>query len=342
MAREIKIGIFTIVAIAILVVGYNYLKGKDLLSRTNTYYVEYTNVDQLQNSAPVLVNGLRVGMVQDVYLKPDDYSRIIVVLEVDNSIRIPKDAVAEILSTGLMGGKAVRLVFESLCEGDNCAQTGDYLKGVTKGLLDSMVGTDKVDEYLDVISKGVNDMVDSLSRGMEEGNSEVAKTFQDLQETIANLRSTTGRLDGLLARSGDQIVGTMDNLEKLTAGLRSRTEEIQRIIANADTLSGNLADLDLKGTSEQAGEAIANLKKTLASADEALSGVKSITDKINNGEGTLGMLIQDEALYRNLNKTTRDMDLLLQDVRLNPKRYTRFLSKKQIPYELPEEDPARE
>lgn len=342
MSREIKIGIFAAIAIAIAIIGYNYLKGKNLLGQNNTFFIEYGNVDQLQNSAPVLVNGLGVGMVKNIYLKPDDYTRIVVEIEVTKDVRIPKNTVAEIIATSIMGGKSINLKFEGVCSGEDCAKSGDYLAGVTKGLLDSMVGLDKLEDYTDVLRVGVTKMLDTISSQLKDKDNEVGKSLKDLQLTLQNLRSTTGQLDQMIAASKGDIIKILDNFEVISTSIKDQSDQIKNIISNADTFTGQLKDMDLKTTSNEANLAIANLKNTLATADKALADIAAITTKIKKGEGSLGLLINDKAFHENLNSALNNLELLLQDVRLNPKRYTRILSRKQIPYEKPQQDPGLE
>lgn len=340
MAREIKIGLFAIVAIVIAIVGYNFLKGKNLLDANNVFLAEYSNVDQLQISAPVLLSGLQVGMVKDIYLKKDDYSVIIVEIEVKKEIKIPKNALAQIISTGLMGGRSVNLKFEGICSGEDCAKNGDHLRGETKGFLDSMVGTDKLTQYTDTIRSGVTKILDTISVRLKRNDNEVGKSLEDLQVTLQNLRSTTTQLDQIVRSSKNEIVTTLDNLEAITATIRASNEQIKSIIDNTEKFSGQLKDVDLKNTADEARAAIANLKTTLATTDKTLAEATEMIRKIKNGEGTLGLLVSDKKLYENLQSTSKNLDLLLQDVRLNPKRYTRILSRKQIPYQAPAVDPA--
>jgi phospholipid/cholesterol/gamma-HCH transport system substrate-binding protein len=306
------------------------------------YYIVYENVEQMQTSAPVLVNGLVVGAVRDIYLKPDDYTKIIVEIEVNKIIKVPKNAIAQILTTSIMGGKAVNLFFENVCDGDDCAKNGDYLTGETKGLLDSMVGVDKVDDYMTALQKGVDRMMDSLSYSLKNKDNEVGKSLRDVQATLVHLRATSANLDQLLATSKGNITQTLDHLEAITATIRTSNDAIKTIFANTEAFSGQLKDMDLKGTTAEAKAAIANLKTTLATTDKTLAEVSGLIQKVRAGEGTLGKLLNDKTLYDNLNTTSHNLDLLLQDVRLNPKRYTRILSRKQIPYQAPVNDPVKE
>jgi phospholipid/cholesterol/gamma-HCH transport system substrate-binding protein len=205
-----------------------------------------------------------------------------------------------------------------------------------------MVGIDKVDDYMAALQRGVNMIMDSLSTGLKDKDNEVGKSLRDVQATLVHLRTTSANLDQLLAVSKGNITQTLDHLEAITATIRTSNDAIKTIFANTEAFSGQLKDMDLKGTTAEAKAAIANLKTTLATTDKTLAEVSGLIQKVRAGEGTLGKLLNDKTLYDNLNTTSHNLDLLLQDVRLNPKRYTRILSRKQIPYQAPVNDPAKE
>ena len=341
MSREVKIGLFAIVALTIAFVGYNFLKGKDLFSSNNVFYIEYANVDQLQTGAPILVNGLAVGSVLDVYLKPENYNNIVVEIEVRGDINIPKTTLAEIVPTGLMGGKGIQLVFDQFCNGDGCAQSGDILRGATKGLLDAYVGVDKLTEYTNVVSDGLNIVVDSLSESLKQEDNEVGNSMRDLQATLQNLKATTYQMNKMLAASQGDIAATMANMNAITQNLQQQNAQIATIMANTAQFTGQLKDINLAATNKGANEAIASLETTLKTADKAMKDVSGLMNKINNGNGTMSMLMNNPDLYKKLSSTSENLDYLLQDLRLNPKRYTRILSRKQIPYKKPENDPVQ-
>lgn len=337
MQRELKIGIFTVIAIIIAIFGYNFLKGKDVFAENNIYYIEYSNVNQLQTGAPVLINGLQVGSVLSVYLKAEDYKKIIVEIEVKRELKIPKTTFAVIESTGLMGGKAVNLVFENYCK-ENCANSGDYLTGGTKGFLGSMLAADDVKDYTRALGQGVGEIFDSLKMELNKEDSEVGKSLNDIAITLENLKRTTAELDRMMSASRKSIVVTMENLAAITGGIKEKNEQIQHILENVDTFTAQLTAMDLPNTMQNANGAIDKLTGTMSSADKAIADLDVVLTKIKNGEGTLGQIVNDKELYNRLNSASKNLDLLLEDIRLNPKRYTRILSKKQIPYEEPEKD----
>ncbi|MCB0661886.1 MAG: MCE family protein [Saprospiraceae bacterium] len=336
MQRELKIGIFTVIAIIIAIFGYNFLKGKDVFAENNIYYIEYENVNQLQKGAPVLINGLQVGSVLSVYLSPENYKIIIVEIEVKRELSIPKNTFAVIETTGLMGGKAVNLVFDNYCT-ENCAESGDYLTGSTKGLLGSMLAADDVKSYTRALGEGVGELFDSLSVELDKDDSEIGKSLTDIAITLENLKRTTAELDKMMSASRKSIVVTMENLAAITEGIKDKNEQIQHILENADTFTAQLKAMELPATMENANGAINKLTETMVTADKAIADLGIVLAKIKNGEGTLGQVVNDKELYERLNSASKNLDLLLEDVRLNPKRYTRILSKKQIPYEDPEE-----
>ena len=140
LSNEGKIGLLAIITIALFIWGLKFLKGQNILSASKNIFVEYKNIDQLKVSSPVLINGFEVGVVKDIYLKPEDLNTIIVVLNIKGKIIFPKNAVAMIVNAGLMGGKAVEIRYSNPCNGGDCVVSGDYLKGETEGLLQSMLG----------------------------------------------------------------------------------------------------------------------------------------------------------------------------------------------------------
>lgn len=327
MSNETKIGLLAIIAIAVSIWGYKFVKGKNLLVTSNIYFVEYDNVDQLKSSSPVLINGFQVGIVADVYLKPDNYELIIVKLDLDKTMKIPKNTIAQVISTGFMGGKAVNLIFDRPCSGDNCAESGAYLKGESLGLLSSMVAEDEMKAYMEIISTGLKGVIDELNNSLlEDSDSPLAKSLQDMQATIANLKAGTARLNQLLASSSGNIAGTMDNLESLT----SEEGKLQSILTNADELTHKLKDVDINKTLEEVSTTIKSLNETLASADQTLGGVTTAVGKINSGEGTLGKLMTDEALYQRLNTLSFRADSLISDLQQKPYRYMPFKSRKKV------------
>ena len=333
MSNETKVAILAIVAIALFYWGFSFIRGKNVLSTSNIYFVEYEDINQLKMSSPVLVNGFQVGYVADINLKPDNHEIIVVKLDLRKDIKVPTNTMAVIITTGFMGGKAVDLIYETPCEvAGNCAESGAYLEGSTLGMLSSMVGEENLKEYIRIMKDGVKDMIDTLNKELlsEDAEGPLAESLRNLSGTLENLESSTGKLDRLLAQSSGNINGTMENLHSITGNLAASNDQIKRIIGNADQVTSKLAEADLGQTLQQVDQALKNLNSTLASADSALYGVATAIEKINSGEGTLGLLISDEGLYNNLNSLSVQTDSLVQDFQDHPYRYMPFKKRKKV------------
>lgn len=344
MSNETKIGILATVAILISILGYKFLKGQDVFSRSEEFYVEYTNVDQLTKSASVLINGFQVGTVKDIYIKPEDQKTIVVILSIKGAVKIPKNTVAAIKPSGLVGGKIIELMFNTPCADGTCAEDGDHLKGITTGLLDAIVGKDQMDTYLNQLKYGLTDIYDTISSKATNPNAKggLPKTINDLNIILENLKASTRDLKIITASTAVAIPGISKNLNDITQNLRANNEKISSILGNTEKFSGNLSKTDISKTNQDLQTTMETLNKTLQSTDLALADLKKITGDINEGKGSLGALVKDPRLFDNLIRTSKNLDLLLQDFRLNPKRYVNVsvFGKKQKEYALPENDPA--
>jgi len=341
MVKETKIGIFAVLSIAAAIWGYKFLKGQNILGRSNIFYAVYNDVDNLPVSSPVLINGLQVGIVQNLYLNPKNPEEVIVVLDVDRKVNVPKDALAIMQTTSFMGNKAITLSYRGVCT-SNCAISGDTLLGTTAGLIETMLPEATLEKYFTLIRDNIGGVVDTITSKLEQSGSNPGQSIEDLKETISNIRKISDNLNLLIAASSVDIQRTVRNLEGISKNINNNSEEITRIISNVEKVSTDLAALDLKDLTSKAGGALESLDETFAILKTAGNDLSAILADIKKGEGTMGMMMQDPSVYQNLERTTRNLDLLLQDVRLNPKRYVNVsvFGKKQKSYELPEDDPA--
>ncbi|GJM32951.1 MAG: mammalian cell entry protein [Saprospiraceae bacterium] len=332
MSNEVKIGLLAIVTIALSFWGYKFILGKNVLTKSNNYKVLYENVGGLQIGTTVRINGVAVGTVASITLLPDEKEQVLVLLDLQKSIAIPKSTVAAITSVGFMGGQVIVLEYDKPCKGNDCAESGSFIKGETRGLLASMMGVDDLKIYMDILKTGLIEVLDSLDQRLldPDSNSPLAKSVKDLQGTLANLNTATGRVDDLLRTSSKNINGSLANLNTFTGGLADKQDEIAGIIDNAKTLSQDLADAKLKETMLEAQAAIVELKTAIKTADGALSGVSDVVGKIKNGEGSLGKLLQDEELYNNLNSLSRRADSLITDIQDRPYRYMPLKGRKKV------------
>lgn len=331
--RETKIGLLTAAALALLIWGYEFLKGRNILQSSQIFISEYENVDELKKSNPIQVNGLQVGIVRAVYLNPKNLTSILVEMDVSKDIKVPLGTIAEIHTTSMMGGRVIELVFPPECIDGSCPPAGKVLEGRTKGFLNSMVGTDNLDTYLSMLETRLTSLTDTIIAKFS-GNPELQQSGQDLQSILANLNAASATLNRQLNGS---LGASFDNIASVTENLRKNNEQITRLLDNLAAVSGDLKEDDVVGN---VNSTVNQVKATLQQIDVAVASLTATLTKIQQSEGTLGLLANDRAMYDQLNKTLTNIELLTQDIRLNPKRYTTVLSKKSKPYEKPEEDPG--
>lgn len=352
ISNETKIALLAIAAVGIAIWGFKFLKGIDMFTPSQTFYVKYDNVDQLTASSPVFIKGLRVGTVRDLYIDKKDDKTIIAVLDIERGVDIPKDALATIVGQSLMGGKAIEITITRPCEGNDCAESGDYLQGSYRSFLESIVGEPgQIDAYTERIRKGLSINLDSLAKA--NPNSPAA-SIESLDRSLRNLEVMTNRINSLLASSTAGITATANNAAAITSGLRGSNKDIADLIANLSAVSAQLKNADLTTSTQKAvstldsvTQSLAVLRGTLSTTEYTISRVDTLAQNLLKGEGFVGKSLTDEALYDNLVRTSRHLNLLLQDLRLNPKRYTTvklkvFGKNKTKGYTNPVEDPAYE
>lgn len=341
MSRETKIGLLAIVAIAVLVVGYQFLKGQEIFSKSNTFYIVYENVDQLGVGDMVVINGYRVGQVTDIELNPENVRSLIVAITLGSDLPIPKDASALIKSDGLLGGRFISLEFESACSGANCAVTGDYLQSKKESMIAGLIGNPAtLTPYFDMVRTNAGPIIDSITSRTDTNG--FGRTMRSLEVTSKNLESLTGKLDRLLARTSNNLTETTGSVASITKNLEENNDKIVSILSNVDSTTAKLAQLDLEATLTSVTSTLKELRGTIETSNGAMENIASVTKSINEGEGTLGKLIGEDDIYTRLDRTVTNLDLLLQDFRLNPKRYVSVsvFGKKQKEFDLPADDPA--
>lgn len=335
-----------IIVISLSVWGYVFLRGRNLLKASNDYYVRYTNVDALPSSSPVSIRGYQVGSVSSVKLD-DDLQSIIVTLNLDKNVRIPKDAVAVIVSTSIMGGKAVDLRVSGSCTGDQCAKPGDFIQGRVQGMFDAILDTSE-NGTLSKVKESLGDILKTLGDSLTSENStnEIAKTYTNFSDLIENLESITKALDNSMGTYDRHLSGTLRNVESITGAIAQNQNQIANTISNLEGITRQLNEAKLgENVNKLVSDAqvtMQSLNKSVAESQVAFSNLSSLMKDLQNGEGTMGKLLKDERLYDRALATTRNLELLLQDFRLNPKRYVNVsvFGKKQKEYEVPENDPA--
>lgn len=325
ISNETKIALLAIAAVALGIWGFKFLKGQDILTLSNNFNVRYDNVQDLRVSAPVFIRGLQVGSVKSIFIDPKDGQTIIVVLNVESEFDIPKDAVATITSPSFMGGRAIELEYSHGCT-DDCAENGDYLQGSSRSFLAGMIQPGELDMYAERIRKGLTINIDSLAKADPES---FAGTFEALDNSLKNIEALTYKLDRLLAASERGLTLTVDNAAALTGSLNDNKDELASILRNLDTLSQQLKGAGFDESSHKAGQALdtltrrlSELRHTLKTTERTISSVDTLAQNLLKGKGPVGKVLSDEVVAADMERTLRHTQLLIQDLRLNPKRYT--------------------
>ena len=342
MSKEVKIGILSLVVLIVLVWGFQFLKGKNLFANIQQFHIKYDNVEQLEVASQVLVNGYKVGAVTKMRMDPDDYSKILVDIDVKGSIRVPKNTQATIISLGLVGGKAIVLDIDRDCKGSDCAQSGDYLPGGMRGMLSSMVPETELDRYIKKIKSGFKGTLDS------EGGNDIVEQSKVI---VKNLAAITDKLDKMLSKTDKNIEASVANVAALTKSLKASDVKIASILDNLDKLTLSLKNANVDSLIIKGDDAVAEITKSLKGiksilnkADTSIKSFDGLMNKVNKGNGTLGKLLKDEKLYDDLNLTVKHTNLLLQDMRLYPGRYFNLslFKKGSKEYKKVEKDPGLE
>lgn len=289
-SREVRVGIMTIVAIFVLYFGLNFLKGVDIFSPINYYYATYEQIDGLVPSSPVYIKGYKVGQVEEVQYDFLKETAFVVKISVSRDINIPQGTTLELFDDGLMGGKAVQLLYAPRTASTVFCASGDTLQSSTgSGLLDQLAG--------DLMPKieSIAEQTDSLLRSVRllvDGGS-VQNSLSSIEKTTADLAESSAQLKKLMKYDMPQLIG---NVNTLTGDFK--------------VVSGNLRKIDFASTFQQ--------------VDLTIRDLNQITRKMNEGEGSIGLLLNDKNLYMNLVNVSNSADELLIDLKKTPKRYVHF------------------
>ncbi len=342
ISNEVRIGILAVVTVAISFWGFKFLKGQNAIGHSINLFIEYDNALRLTKSSPVSYKGVDVGTVVDIHFKPyGNTQRAVVAINLKTPINAPKNAVAVLFPDGFLGGKTIEILFDRPCSGADCAVDGDTIAGISKNMLQSMVGEPvKVKEYFDPVKNGIVQLFDTIDYKIKQPDNELGKTLRDMQSTVANLKATTAAMNRLMSASSKDIGSTFAHFNAISASLDAGNKQIRNILLNFDTTSANFKSINLNKTNESANDAIVQLHKTLLTSDTAMQQIKQITALLSSSKSSIGQLLTNDTLFTNLNMTLVQFQALSQDLRLNPKRYLNLNPfRKYKPYVLPANDP---
>jgi len=306
VSNEVRTGIIVASGLAVLWWGINFLKGDDFFSHKKRLYAIYQDVGGLAPSNPVVVNGMKVGSVKSIELMQDNAQSILVTINVSKDVRIPKHSIAHIGTPDLLSSRTVTILKSSSAE---MAVDGDTLiaeiEGGFKEQVNSQVGPikDKAESLLSSF-----DSVLTVVRSVFDENTKnnLKRSFESITNSLNSLEHVTASLDTELSSKGS-LQAILKNLSSITSTIQKNNDKINKIIDNFASISDTLAK--------------ARLSETLANTQKTLQQTAEIFSKINKGQGTMGQLANNDSLYRNLNNTAYDLDVLLKDFKEHPKRY---------------------
>ena len=309
--KEVKTALLAIVAILLFIFGYSFLKGKNWFDSSRTFYAVYNDVEGLSPSSPVTINGLKVGNVTNIGFL-DTSGKLVVTFLVDNSFPFSENSVAEIYGGGLIGGKSLAII--PIYEEGETAQSGDTLQSaIEEGLLELVnERLTPLQEKIEKVIVSTDSLVNSFNEVMNPTTRENLKnSIANLNVTIASLNNSAQSVEGILNTNSPKLNRTFTNLDHMST--------------NLSNFSDTLVAFDFN--------------KVTDDIESAVSNFETVTHKLNSGEGTAGKLINDPAVFNNLERATNQLDELIQDVKLNPKRYVHFsiFGKKPGPYSPPED-----
>jgi phospholipid/cholesterol/gamma-HCH transport system substrate-binding protein len=297
-SNELKVGFLALLAFLILYFGFNFLKGNDIFSSARIYYVEYENVDGLMVSNQVMVNGIEVGKVKKVEILPSKANKILVTLRLSQDIVIPDKTVAVLSDGALLGGKIIRLRLEG--KGNLTEQS--FLMGETEVGVSALLK----ERAIPVIANADSLLVSfrQISNKFDHTGTYLNTLLKTSNQTVSNIN---GSVDGIVADNRANIAQISSNMKTLTTDLIETEKQLRPLLTKFNTVADSLNAL--------------KIGKTLKEVDATVISLKKIVQGLERGEGTAGKLIKNDSLYLGLNKTLIDLDKLLLDFRLQPKRY---------------------
>ena len=299
ISTEIKVGVIGIVSLVVLIWGINYLKGRNILSSTYTLYAFYPESGGLESSAPVMLNGVKIGYVEEILLRTAETPPIKVALNIEKQYPVPAGSIAELYSADLMGSKEVRIIMSGREQilGDE----DTIIASTVPDLLSSLQS--RIIPVLDLVSQLIRSL-DSLSQQMTG-----VIGSGDIDETLNRLASITGSLDAAL-QEGGSLDRSFSNLEIFTDALAEQDKQVVSLIGHLNSISEKLDS--------------AGLDRLTAELYQVSAGINALLEQVNSGEGNAGKLFYSDSLYLSLEMLITDLDSLVTDLNENPGDYVHF------------------
>jgi phospholipid/cholesterol/gamma-HCH transport system substrate-binding protein len=303
MSNEVKVGATALLTILVFVWLFNFLKGKDFLKSTAVYYTIYDKVGGLAESSPVEINGYKVGVVRSLDFIDATSGKLLVVFSVKKNFKLPKNTIAEIVPVSLLGGMKVQFVYG---KGPGTYKEGDTIPG---RLAESLI--DKINTEILPVKEKLSNLITVLDSVIASVDEIMDPEFKrEFKETVAHLNNTTASLDKVLGSKEKELAAIVDNINKFTSMLADNSGKMNKTFTNLETISDSLKASDISA-------AVSNLKASLEKASKLM-------ENLNQGKGSAGQFLTNDTLYSNLSGSLESLNLLLKDMKANPKRYVHF------------------
>lgn len=304
---EIKVGVIGVISIVILYFGIMYLKGKDLFNVETSYYAVFDDVSGLYKSNYIYLNGMKVGYIKDITNIDPHARKFLVWIAVKSEIKIPKDSKIMIFSSDMLGSKALKI--DMGISPTSFEKRDTIASAVENGMLDQLsanitpivVRLNSVITNLDTLLVSVNHVMDKNTQA------DIKASMASIRRSVNNIENITVQVDGLVGSEKQKITKILSNAESITANFRENNDKLTNVINNFNNISDTIAK--------------AKLGTTIRETNMSLSSLSKILKSIENGEGSAGLLIKDDKLYRNLESSTKNLNALIEDIKQNPKKY---------------------
>lgn len=303
ISHEVKVGGVALITIVAFILLYEFLKGTALFTSTDTYHIVYENIAGLTESNPVEINGYQAGVVQEVKLINDGSGLILVSLSVDKNFNIPKDTRAEITTATLIAGMKIVL---RMGESREMCSDHDTISGYVASSI-----IDRLSETISPLEENITSIITRLDSVITALNSVFTPELTaDIRSTMSNVSDVTAGLKEISDSRKDELMNAISEIEAFTAMLSANSSTLDSTLKNIGAVSDAFAKADLE--------------TSLTSLRSSLTGLDTIIGGISRGEGSAGKLVTNDSLYTNLSNTLNSLDLLLRDLKENPKKYVHF------------------
>jgi phospholipid/cholesterol/gamma-HCH transport system substrate-binding protein len=303
ISNEVKVGAVALITILVFIWLYNFLKGKDFLKSTAYYYCIYDKIGGLAESSPVEINGYKVGVVQSIDFVDETSGRLLVTFSVLKGFKLPVNTVAEIVPVSVIAGMKAQFVYGN---GPGFYSYGDTIPGrLSESLLSSF------EEEFTPLKKKIEDLLNVLDSVINSVNDVMDPEFKkNFAGTVSNLNSTTESLANIIHAKEQELKQTIEGISKFSKMLSDNSDKMNNAIGNLETITDTLATSDLYAS-------VTNLKNTLEKTSVLIGN-------LNDGKGTAGQLVTNDTLYNNLSASLESLNVLLKDIKDNPKKYVHF------------------